>query len=48
MCVCMHTLDCLCMRERHQELAVRMQSNTSLPPVMALDLLASERRKLFT
>lgn len=42
---CTHTGGRLCMHERHQKLAVRMQSNASVPPVMALPLLACEREK---
>lgn len=44
----MHAGERLCTHERRQKCDVRMQSDTSLPPVMALDLLASGRRKLFT
>lgn len=36
------------MQERCQNIGVRMHGDIPLPPVMALDLLASERRKLFT
>lgn len=43
-----HTRVRLCVHVCRQKLAVRMQSDTSLLPVIALDLLASGRRKLFT
>lgn len=38
----------LCMQEHRQNSSVGMHGDTLLLPVMALDLLASERRKLFT
>lgn len=40
-----HMGESLVMHERHQKLAVRMQSDASLPPVMALPLLACEGKK---
>lgn len=38
----------LCMQEHRQNIGVRMHGDARLLPVMALKLLASERRKLFT
>lgn len=44
--VCIHWG--FCMQEHCQNIGVRMHGEAPLVPVMALDFLASERRKLFT